>query len=56
MTRRHGVSPGAEVKALARLAGAIVIGSLCLLANTATALEPVDSKTRQFLELSLIHI
>ena len=50
MTRRHGVSPGAEVKALARLAGAIVIGSLCLLANTATALEPVDSKTRQFLE------
>ena len=50
MTRRYAVSPGAELKVLMRLSSAIAIAWLCLSANIALALEPLDGKTREFLE------
>ena len=50
MTRRYAASPGAELKALMRLSSAIAIAWLCLSANIALALEPLDGKTREFLE------
>ena len=48
--RRKKSLLGVQPQALVRLASVIAIASLCVSANTATALEPMDDTTRDFLK------